>query len=108
LNLALLIGNHFRGEALAEPRELSKKSSVVRIDLKRFDLDTVDQVGRVQLRDHFAKSFGGTARDSQLDAISSTERNNFGLRFLRCGQVSRHCLTSPPLREAGIAKIESY
>jgi len=95
----------FAARALAEPRELGKKSTVVRIDLERFDLDTVESSRRVHLRNHFAKGFAVATRDSHLDAISSTERNDFGSRFLGCGEVSRHRLTSPPLIQAGIGKL---
>src|SRR6266851_5053173 len=95
LYLALLIGNHFRGQALAEAGKLAKKAAVVWINLQCLDQYAFDQVRRIGFGDNFAERFCSAACDGHFDAIAGSEGNDTGSEIGWYRYVGSHKISSP-------------
>jgi len=94
LNFAKVIGKHLGGETFSEAGKLGKKTTIIGKYLEGFNLHTMNQVGRIRPGDYLAEGPGGPAHDGQVDSVTNSKGDNFGLRFMHRRNVSRHSIAA--------------
>src|ERR1700730_11403521 len=77
LNISCTVGHHPGSKPFSEARQFRKETTVIRVNLQRFDADAVDQIGRIRSGNYFAQSLLRAPADRQLNAVRGSRGEQF-------------------------------